>query len=304
MTKNKSSDMPLSISNKVGWVYLLPTETISSIVKYSPKWMVSCVLPETKRQIIVRTLDYDEDEYQENILEIDVPSLILSHTLRKPWALNTKIKEYFSINVINPEKKTALEIIPYRFANVYSSGNICFGDVELDGLPKNLRQANNFFWSTSFNEDNSPFYDLHRNLCKNVTHEYYDHLVCDCDDGCECDCQCECCINACGCRCGCNLNKEFLKWVINYKTFIQEKKFITKNKYFCGDKYFACAKPSSAIFISNKRELLNEIPKKHWRFDFQQTPVIIGVAERNEDIWTINLGSFSFKLKHRNIKIS
>jgi hypothetical protein len=307
----------LSVSSGIfGWIYLLPTESIKVIVKYHPKWMISCILPETRRQIFVSCRDFDSDIDCQKSIKIDVPSLILSHSIKKPWAIHSKIKEYFSIHAIDLSKSDNVYALPYRFANVYSSGTICFGDVALDGLPKNLRQANNFFWSTQFNEDNSPFFDMHYSQCRQQEHDYYAHpwhicinypdslCSCLCCKGvCRCECKCECCTKICGCRCCCNLTKEFFEWVPSYFNYIKEKQHVIKTKLFCGNKYFAYPDKAGAVFLSNKKKLLNEIPEKHWRFDPEGTSAIIGIAEQSGNSWKINLGSFEFTIKNTQVTI-
>lgn len=288
-----------------GWIYLLPSEAINVIVKYHPKWLISCVLPETSRRIIGKRVDYRTDEAHKGSLDIKTPDIILTHSIAKPWDEYSKADPYFSINRIDLKKGGGIHATPYQLANVYSSGQICFGETTFGGVPKNLREANNIFWSTPFNEDNCPFFENHPSVCKNKDHDFLDHprtppatwaarnLRVKAIKG----CCCECCINECGCQCKCNLNKGFFAWLKNYYTVVTTKKTTVKTKYFCGDKYFACPKPAKAIFISNSESLLKKIPENHHRIDGQRTTVIIGVAEiKNETHWKVDLGSTSFSI--------
>lgn len=299
-----------------GWIYLLPSEAINVIVKYHPKWLISCVIPETSRRITAKRVDYRTDEAHEGKLDIKTPSIILTHSIAKPWAKYSKTASsfldtdpYFSINRIDLKKRGGIHATPYRLSNVYSSGQICFGDTVFGGVPKNLREANNLFWSTPFNEDNCPFIENHPSLCKNKDHEFLDHprtyghgprsrqpsrgVRATSIRGCKC----ECCINECGCQCKCDLNKGFFDWLKNYYITVTSKKTTVKTKYFCGDKYFGCPKPTKAIFISNNEALLQKIPENHWRKDGQRTTVIIGAAGiKNETHWKVDLGSTSFSI--------
>jgi len=280
-----------------GWIYLLPSEAINVVVKYHPKWLISCVLPETNRRIAAKRIDYRTDKLHTGKLDVKTPDIILTHSLKKPWVTNSKTESYFAINRVDLTKKGGIHATPYQLANVYSSGHICFGET---GSPKNLREANNLFWATPFNEDNCPYFENHPGTCTNKTHEY---LVCRMfgrgasQRGKKLSCRCECCINECGCQCQCDLNAGFFDYLKNYYSVVTTKKTTAKTKYFCGDKYFACPKPTNFIFMSNNKSLLKKIPEKHWRKDGQGATVIIGVAEiKDETHWRVDLGSTSFSI--------
>lgn len=296
-----------------GWIYLLPSEAINVIVKYHPKWLISCVIPETFRRITAKRVDYRTDEAHEGKLDIKTPDIIFTHSIAKPWTKYSKADPYFSINRIDLKKGGGIHATPYQLSNVYSSGQVCFGGTAFNGMPKNLREANNLFWSTPFNEDNCPFFENHPSVCKNKDHEFLDHPQIPTSKSRPFGwgtpawkrprataikgCRCECCINECGCQCKCNLNKGFFDWLKNYYTIVTNKKTTVKTKYFCGEKYFACPKPTKAIFISNKEALLKKIPETHWRKDGQHATVIIGVAEiKNDTHWKVDLGSTSFSI--------
>jgi len=280
-----------------GWIYLLPSEAINVIVRYYPKWLISCVLPETTRDIFARRVDYRTDEVHEGSLKIKTPSLLLSHSIKKPWVPKSKTEEYFSIHRIDLDKSEGIYANPYRLANVYSSGKICYGFE----LPSNLRRANNLFWSSPFNEDNCPYVDKHLNECTNKDHEYknYNHKPNKLSE-----CACECCINTCGCQCLCDLNTGFFDWLKGYYNIVISEKPILKSRYFCGDKYFACPKSTKAIFISNNASLLKKIPQKNWRKDGQQATVVIGTAQVvDNEHWKVDLGSTVFTIPKTQVTI-
>jgi hypothetical protein len=298
-------------SEPLGWLYLLPSDACNVIVKYSPKWAISCVIPKSKKKITACHRNYHEFDdlaVTTRELEIETPNLIWSHSLKKPWESYSKINPYFSLFAINLNQSNGLFAVPYRLANVYSSATVCFGDSTQDIT--NLRQANNYFWASPFNEDNCPYKEIHRKNCEDRSHEWYDHYDsedCDCGDCGYCDggeggeCRCECCINICGCNCPCSLTEEFFSWISNYDK--QLGQYIKKNSFFCGKKYFACPKPTEAIFLSNNKKLFEKVPKTNWRRDYKNTNVVIGVASKNYNNWEIDLGSFQFKMNQDTVRI-
>lgn len=282
------------MSNKTyGWIYLLPSESINVVVKYYPKWLISCVLPETTREITAKRVDFQTDVLHQAQFKIKTPDLILTHSIAKPWDAYGKTTPYYAINRIDLTKKAGIFANPYQLANVYSSGHICFGDTTFGGVPRNLREANNIFWSTPFNEDNCPYFDDHLGHCYDKKHEYLDPTHPKLGK----NCRCECCINECGCICRCDLNKGFFEFLKSYYDRIIAQKPIKKTKYFCGDKYFASPEPATAVFISNKKPLLKKLPETSWRQDGQGSSVVIGVAKLKSDThWSVDLGSTSFSI--------
>jgi hypothetical protein len=286
----------------LGWVYLLPSDASNVIVKYSPKWIISCVLPKSKKKITACYRSYDD--YADPLvttreLEIETPDLIWSHSIRKPWDNFYKIEPYFSLSAINLSQSDGLYAVPYRLSNVYSSGTVCFG-----GSPSeitNLRQANNYFWSSPFNEDNCPYLSVHRKTCEDRVHEWFDHY--DEDENEEGSCGCECCINICGCKCECSMENEFFDWISSYRKQLDNSQFVKKNSFFCGKKYFACPKTTEAVFLSNNQKLFELVPKTNWRRDYKNTNVVIGVASKNYNDWEIDLGSFQFKMNQDTVRI-
>jgi len=297
----------------LGWAYLLPSEASNVIVKYAPKWTISCVIPRTEKKIIANHHTYHKwdaaaPKLCTKILDIKTPDLIWSHAFKKPWDSYSRVTPYFSLFAIDLQQDNGIYAIPYRIANVYSSGTVCFGEA---AEIANLRQANNYFWSSPFNQDNCPYTEIHRKTCNYRNHEWFDHSEdtycgeeeCDECDGGEYTCRCECCVNICGCKCDCSMEEEFFKWVSLYHKRIITSQFVKKNNFFCGAKYFACPRPTKAVFISNNHKLLETIPKSSWRRDYKNTDVVIGVASKNYNEWEIDLGSFQFKLSKDKVRM-
>ena len=324
----------------LGWIYLLPTKTQMVIFKYHPKWLISCVLPAETKTLRFNKYDYEKDETVGRDLTLQFPSFLLSHSIRKPWVKPTNNEvdfPYFQLHAIDLNCKDAIKALPYRIANIYSSGTICFGEVALDEAPANARQANNYFWGTPFNDDGSIFYDQHARICGNRHHEYYEHIwpedlhgcenkkkhtkqcipslkfiakacncPCECEccqKSCSCACGCECCLGVCGCECACNLTEPYFKWVEAYNASFIQREYMIKTNYFCGSKYFATPKPATALFFSNNTALSKTIPDKHWRKDAQNCRIVIGTATKNNKSWDIDLGSFQFTLASSDVEV-
>lgn len=313
----------LGVDPKVGWIYLLPTNAKSVIVKYSPKWKISCVLPEQERDITLTYYNPKIDDILKTSYSITSPDIILSHSLTKPWTDETKVVPYFSLFAIDSSKKDGIYALPYRISNVYSSGNICFGHTSSTEL-SNLRSANNIFWQSPFNLDNCPYMKIHRSMCPSIDHEWYDHF--DIEESCECmydvegehvefhdccceACRCECCLRVCNCVCRCDLKPELDKWVESYSEQLKSLQFTKKTNYFCGSKYFAAPKATTAVFMSDNKSLLKNVPENCWRTDAQNTKIVIGLAEikneteKSHKSWDIDLGSFQFTIEETKVEI-
>lgn len=285
----------------LGWIYLLPSDAQNVIVKYNPKWTISCVVPASLKKITAyhrQYSDWDDPVTAKETLEIQIPELIWSHSIKKPWEPSSLVQPYFSLHAIDLSKSDGLFVTPYLLANIYTSAKVCYGG---DSDPTNLRQAANRFWQSPFNEDNCPYKEDHRKSCDERNHEYYDHDFDDDED--DSDCNCECCTNICGCRCGCCLEAAFFTWIKEYDKRLKETPFTKRNSFFCGKKYFACPRPTTAVFISNNKSLFKQVPKTVWRRDYKNTEVVIGVAYNDNKRWNIDTGSVQFTIAENEAKI-
>lgn len=291
------------------WIYLLPSETTKVIVKYHPKWMISCVLPKSTKSIFAIKHDYDNDLLIERKLFIEVPDLIISHSFPKPWIKDSKLEPYFNINAINVESSNDIKTRPFRLANVYSSGSICFGEV---GRPSNLRRANNYFWASPFNEDNCPFLHYHYLNCdtrdhdhddekriigQNKTLEHYSAMELD-----QVREKCSCCQNWCGCSCQCDLTECFYEWISNYSEFLSKQEYIINTSLFCGEKCFTYSKPLSALFISNCQDILDKVPMKSHHKDLKDT-FVIGIAKQQSDQWEVQINNLTMLFSNKEIEV-
>ena len=302
---------------KIGWIYLLPSETLKVIVKYHPKWMISAVIANTSKKIktVKRLYDEHADEVDERDILVKIPDLIMSHSMQKPWVSNSKIETYFSINAIDLQQTSGIYVIPYRLANVYSSSNICFGDIALERKPSNLRQANNFFWASPFNEDNCPYLDKHLQICEERNHDHYDEKrireqyesesekldVLEMEERIQANCAC--CFNECACPCTCDTTDLYYDWLNNYYELLKNQKYTLSTTLFCGERYFAVDTPTCALFLSNHLEALSKVPEKMHRLDCQNTKVVIGAAKPSKDGWTVDFGGHSIDLTNEETEV-
>lgn len=329
----------------MGWIYLLPTDTQKVLVKYAPKWLISCVLPDKRTTSSFRVKKYidDEETWIERSLEINIPTLILSHSFVKPWVEKSAVEQYFLLHAAEISD-ASIRAAMFRLANVYSSGKLCFGEISNEGLPSNLRKANSLFWGTPFNDDASPFYDLHSMKCSNKSHENYEHqdeefrhscaferehqCACDSTDGnhrpgcecatedcgcecvcaccvrtCNCECKCECCLNVCGCACNCELTEQYFDWIHGYAEQLRAD-YAIKTQFFLGDRYIGYNQPTSALFLSNDPKLEEWVPPKFWREDGQKHRFILGSAiDQLNQTWRVDLGQLQFEIPRENISI-
>jgi len=281
--------------------------------------MISAFLPETLRKIPAVKVDYLTDEVEERELQITVPNLIMSHTLRKPWVVCSKLETYFSMHALDNKCIADLWVLPYQLANIYPSGLICFGDVAMLGKPNNLRQANNYFWNSPFNDDNCPYLDRHYRDCETRRHDHYDEQrikelqfarkTLQADDRIkgllnaeeELSQKCCCCLNECTCTCECNLNEVFFQWLKKYSSRLKQQEFIKSNALFHGERFYTYEKPISALFISNDANLINQYPEAVHQD--AQNKFIIGPAKSNNKVWDIDLNGKTLNLGIEEIEV-
>jgi hypothetical protein len=212
-------------------VYYLPKSARQLVITYLANDIaVSIVCPDHEKKINVNFVSNSGRVYAESN-KIKVPELYLTHLLYKDqFLLHTHQNGKFA---------------PYLLANVYEYGVICFGDV-FDHCPKDLRQAWNYYWESPFNQENSEYYDYHKNKCVGVSqHTYAGHRQEDRDT-----CICACCIEICNCPCFCLESQLFNQYLTEYS----QKKFQF------------CAKPSivndNSLRLDIQSSQLVVIPQK------------------------------------------
>jgi len=166
----------LSIGAKQIFVSLLPSQAESVIVKYQPDIQVSCVIPPLEFPI---KYAHSRRTSLKKTLTITTPTLIMScgyGDIPMPRNYKRLIRPY-TLWAIDTHRKSKIYGKPYLFANVYDSGSICFGTLN----PASLRQAYNYYWTSSFNAE---LYRINREIihtCNNKTHDFVYHTGHKCD---------------------------------------------------------------------------------------------------------------------------
>jgi len=229
------------------WIFPLPSCATHTII--TPK-CISVAIPACIKHIDVKYVDLTGKAHISH-LKIDVPALWLTYKLEK--------KKY-SFYVVNGDKFALL-----RLANVYENGNICFGDVAYTTNPTSLRQAYNYYWESTFTDDNSPFYDEHRLNCQSISrHLNIAHRI---DLAKQDKCICECCIQICYCPCDCLLHLEFTYWLQSYFSRFTNTELYSSNKDLT----------ENALILKNETNRLFIAPKENF-------PSFALPAKNNKDI--------------------
>jgi len=180
-------------------VYFLPKNAQQLVVTYlADDIAVSIVVPKHKKDIH-SSFVADSGRTTQSKLSVDVPELYLTHLLQEDQFL------------LNAHQNGLLA--PYVFANVYDYGAICFGDF-FDHCPQDLRQAWNYYWETPFNQENSEFYEYHKEKCLGTSsHSYAGHK-----ESINNNCICACCIEICNCPCYCIQSHLFEQYLKDYSS--------------------------------------------------------------------------------------
>jgi len=267
-----------------GWLYPIPTSTKKLLIRYSPTWLISCLLPEGEREISIKCLSSERS----GKLSIKVPSLLLSHFFNPPWATQSfdPPQEIFYINSIRLPI-TDYIVKPYRLSNVYPNSAMCYGS----STPNNLRQANSILGESTFTDDGSLFYDEHDKVCSIKVHDYFGHIS-------QFKCPCACCWDVCGCRCDCDLEHLYFKWVQNYPKSSSAKE-INRTLFFKGNSHLEFDEPSSYIFLSN---ILGLTSIKNY-YKSREASFLLGLATWQDSEWKITTENATLTF-HKNQLIS
>jgi hypothetical protein len=174
--QGKSNLGLLNIGGRQVFTSLLPSQAESVIVKYQPEIQVSCVIPPQKFAI---SYAYSRSTRNKKTLDVTTPTLIMScgyGDVPTPRAYQ-RVTRAYSLWSIDTARKDQIYAKPYLFANVWEQGKICFGGLK----PSSLRQAYNYYWTSSFNAE------LYREApgiihsCGNKVHDFLYHNGHKCD---------------------------------------------------------------------------------------------------------------------------
>lgn len=128
---------------------------------------------------------------------------------------------------------------------------------------------------------------------------------CDCPCQCVCclkqclhtKCECKCCLNKCTCACNCSELQKFTQHLENYhQSLVKDQKWADYTAVFCGIKYWAAPKGADGVLVSNNRQLLNAIPREFWRKDRLGQPLVICLANKQDNLWVFESGGYSFSI--------
>lgn len=142
-------------------IFLLPSESIQTIIQYSPQFVVSTMIPPAKRSIEV-PVNLDP----KGLVEIETPPLLWIHRLR--FVGNQTVQSMFELFTIDPQDQSKI-LAQGLIGPHVSNGQICWGGVK---LPGNIKDAHSRFWASSFRygkKFNDPvkggYRDMTDNLC-------------------------------------------------------------------------------------------------------------------------------------------
>jgi hypothetical protein len=264
----------LSLGEKKLLLLTLPSTATSVIVGYGGEVLcVSCMFPKETRIIKARDKHNDDedsdDAYDEtHFYPVTVNCPPLLYTMEYAdfpiygRAGSLVVDSYlFAFNPLITKKVAA---VPYMISNVYSSGQVCFGDHR----PASPREGFNTFWNTPFNPElqgEAPDSGL---LDRGAEDLYYED--------------------------------EIDEYIEKYHKLLQKQAWQDMTEHVCSSKYWAAPHGAEAILISNREDLLRQIPEKYWRrrpAEWHNIPFVIALGNREEDHWVFNSGTYTFKLK-------
>ena len=248
----------LKPGNKKIHLVALPSNAKSVVVNYSSHEMrVSCAIPPEKQTIAIKSpyggaLEPFKFKTLATILTAEYTDFPQYGRANQP------IKSYYLFSY-NTRVKKWIAAAPYLISNVYKGGRICFGKLN----PSNLREAYNYFWNSTFNNE------LHHEHIKAVNYT------------------------------GSNDLKTYSK---NYhKTIFLDQPWEDFTPFICGRKFWAAPRGGDALLFSNDPWILGKIPKKFWRRNTDGYPFVVALANLEDDYYEIDGGLYTFKLPAKNV---
>lgn len=129
--------------------------------------------------------------------------------------------------------------------------------------PSNLREAYNYFWNSTFNNE------LHLEHVKVVKYQGSNGLV---------------------------------KYIKDYhNTIFMDQLWDDFTGFICGSKFWAAPRGGDALLFSTNSWILKQIPAKFWRRNTDGYPFVVALANKKDNYWDIDGGSFRFTIPLRNI---
>lgn len=178
-SETKTNLGKLGLGRNAVFVSLLPTGTTAIVVSYSPNVILSCAVMPNEFDIEYSVVGVAKKDR----LRVKTPHLFMGLAYNDvPFSTYPSVKNQCNLWALNIDRTDGIYVKPYRLANVWETGGVCFGNL----APVSLRQAFNYYWTSLFNDD-IPV----PHICKNKKHSYEWHNGCLCDESAknhECDC--------------------------------------------------------------------------------------------------------------------
>jgi len=233
----------------------LPRSATSVVVNYTSHEMrVSCAIPSEKQKITIKT-GYTLKPFSFKTL----PTILTAVYSDFPkYGRMQPIKEFYLLTH-NKRVKKEIQAAAYLVPNVYKSGKICFGKLK----PANLREAYNYFWNSTFNNE------LHEEHVKAVN--YY----------------------------GANNLTSYMKSY--HDTIFLDQPWEDFTPFICGSKFWASPRGADALLFSSDNWILKKVPEKYWRRNTDGYPFVVALATLKDDIWELDGGSFKLSLNSKNV---
>lgn len=167
------------------YVSLVPTGSISVLVKYRPDVQVSCVVPPKDFEIKFASGRAYNRHRPFATTKVQSPTLIMSCGYGDVPTPRTyqQVSLGYTLWAVDTQDKQHVSVKPYLLANVWEKGTICFGSL----TPTSLRQAFNFYWSSSFNDELTK---ANHQKCPKAEHRFDWHNGCRCENTRNHTCEC------------------------------------------------------------------------------------------------------------------
>jgi hypothetical protein len=96
--------------------------------------------------------------------------------------------------------------------------------------------------------------------------------------------------------------KDMFTHLLNFHThLLPQLKWGNLTKTICGKNHWASDHGADGVLVTDNPALLKLIPKEFWREDFNRTPIIITLANLQDNIWHFESGNYKFQLPAKNI---
>lgn len=265
------------------FVNKLPTKVDSVVVNYRNSenvYRISAVIPPGSYTINVFDGDAEDeyDEYEERPARQTTNSGIeLSSRFRIDSPTLLFVAEYAMLP--KPTVSTHFDTTFYMFAlNAAQQNHIevkpyMLSNTYSDGRicmgsfrPTSLHKAFNIYWGTVFNDE---LFSYNRELS-------YDYNP-----------------------------KDMFDHILNFHSQLLPKlQWDNRTTTICGKNHWAANRGAHGVLVSDSQNLLKVIPEQFWRTDFNETPLVITLANFKDEIWHFESGNFKFQLPAKNVTLT